>query len=551
MTTETSASANPVPTPPAAPPPRRGLRWWPAVLILILGAIAQSAAWRSIDDRTTQVMVAWGLYAFEAFLLVLWWLTFSRMSLRVKLWGFVIGGVLCAASTRVIRIDDFAGDMIPKFAWAWSSTREDRAEEFRKTKPAAETASEAKAGATEFVVSRDDWPDYRGRERDGIVHGIQLDPDWEAHPPRKVWRHPVGLGWGSFVVVGNRAYTQEQWRDDEAVVCYDVETGEPVWSHKDRTRFEESLGGDGPRATPTIADGRLFALGATGILNCLDPVTGAKLWSTNILTDAKAQNLTWAMSGSPLVVGDAVIVNPGGSEGKSVIAYDVLTGHQIWSAGSAKAGYASPQSARLCDRDVVLMFDNVGLSTYDPDAHKLLWDFGWTNGPPCNAAQPITLSDDRVFIGNGYGKGSVLLQVKRDGDQWSVDPIWESKHLKLKFNSAVLHGDSIYGLDEGILTCISVADGKRQWKGGRYAYGQLVLVDDLILVLAESGEVALVPATPDEFREVAKFQAIEGKTWNNPVVCRGKLFVRNCDEAACYELPVAKAAATAEVPAAE
>jgi outer membrane protein assembly factor BamB len=286
-------------------------------------------------------------------------------------------------------------------------------------------------------------------------------------------------------------------------------------------------------------------------LNCLEARTGKKLWSHDTLAEAKAANTEWGMAASPLVYDNVVVVNPGGPEGNGVVAYDRVSGEKVWSGGSDKASYASPELRVVDGVRQVLIFDAVGIAGHSPEDGAQLWKFPWTNAPTVNAAQPIVLGDpahSQVFIGNGYSVGSAVLGVSHDAEGWRTAAVWQSRQLKLKFNAAVARDGYVYGLDEIILACLSTADGKRQWRGGRFGYGQLLLVGDRILILAESGEVVLVEANPKEFHELARFPAIEGKTWNHPVLCRDHLYVRNAEQAACYDLSAKSSVSSAEVP---
>jgi outer membrane protein assembly factor BamB len=229
-------------------------------------------------------------------------------------------------------------------------------------------------------------------------------------------------------------------------------------------------------------------------------------------------------------------VNPGGPNGNGVVAYDRATGEKRWSAGHDIAAYSSPTLAVLEGERQLLIFDGVGLAGHNPETGAELWKFNWTNSPHINVAQPIAVDDRHVFIGSGYAQGSALVEVTRASTGWKCVDRWQSTDFKLKFNNAVLRNGYLYGLDEGILVCLDARDGNRQWKRGRYGYGQILLVDDLLLIEAESGEMVLVETTPDAHRELARFSAIEGISWNAPVLCRGRLLVRNSNEAACYDL---------------
>ncbi|MBC7820841.1 MAG: PQQ-like beta-propeller repeat protein, partial [Planctomycetaceae bacterium] len=404
-----------------------------------------------------------------------------------------------------------------------------------------------------------DWPAFRGPNRDDVVIGESLRTDWDARPPKQLWKHPIGSGWGAFAVIGRRAWTLEQRGENELCVCYDIETGRELWLHADAVRFSSPQGGVGPCSTPTVHDGKVFTQGATGILNCLDAATGRRVWTRNTLEDAGSPNLEWGQCGSPLIVDDLVIVNPGNNDEASrakrtsVIAYRRETGEKVWAVGGRQGSYSSPHFTTL-RRDVhqeilsaerqVLIFDGLGVVALRPETGGRLWEFAWINTPQVNSAQPLVIDENLVLIGSGYGKGSVLLgflpQVDEVGGRHlEVVERWQSAQFKLKFNSAVRRGDFVFGLDEGMLTCLSLKSGKRLWKQGRYGYGQMLLVEDKLLILTEEGDVVLVPATPETPetpRELARFHAIDGKTWNHPVLSRGRLLVRNSDEAACFDL---------------
>jgi outer membrane protein assembly factor BamB len=352
-----------------------------------------------------------------------------------------------------------------------------------------------------------------------------------------LWRREVGAGWSAFAVSGACAVTQEQRGTQEGVTCYDLRTGEPIWMHADEARWEDPLGGPGPRATPTIADGRVYALGGTGLLNVLDLRTGDAIWSRNILEDNGAQAPSYGVSSSPLVLDDAVVVQAGGPDGRSLVAYDRERGERLWSGGVDPASYSSPVLARLVDREMILMLTAARVVGHDASDGRLLWSFPWP--PTERVSQVRRLPGDRVFVSSGYGVGAKLLEVDETPEgEYVVDLVWESLAMKAKFSNVVHREGYLYGLDDGILACVDAADGTRRWKGGRYGHGQLILVHDLLLVLAEDGRVVLVEAVSEGHREIAAFQALEGKTWNHPALAGGLLLVRNDREAACFELPL-------------
>ena len=394
-----------------------------------------------------------------------------------------------------------------------------------------------------------DWPGFRGPNRDGKALHEVVRTNWSEEPPKLLWRQPVGPAWSSFAVVGDLAFTQEQREGFEVVVAYRAETGEEVWAHSNEGRHETGLGGIGPRATPTFYDGRLYALGATGDLDCLDPRTGELLWTRDILADAGTQPLDFGYAGSPLVYGDVVVVEPGlnvrqggdrsvydDTEPGQLIAYDRLTGDIVWRAGKRQAGYTAPRLETLHGREQLLLFSGFGVGGYDPANGAELWWSGWENPYGTNSVQPIVLGDS-VFVSTEQ-TGSTLLDLDPSTTPWKVTSKWETPRYKLRYNGGVEQGGVIYGLNAGVLSALDPETGERLWKKGRYKFGQVLLLRDHLLVLAESGEVALVDISPDGMEELATFQAIEGRCWNHPVVRGGLLFVRSDQEAACYDLRV-------------
>ncbi len=390
-------------------------------------------------------------------------------------------------------------------------------------KPAAEFASLS-------------WPEFRGPKRDGVVRDGPISVDWKAAAPRALWRQPVGEGYAAFVVGAGRLFTIEQRRDKEAVVCYDAATGREIWLFEYRASFEETLGGDGPRATPTLQGERLYALGAEGHLNCHDATTGRRHWRCNTLSDFGAKNLSWGMSASPLVVDDKVIVTNSGIGGGSILAYHAETGELLWKTDAGQQGYSSPVVAKLAGRRQILNLAAYALNGLDPANGAILWSFPWKTEYGINVSQPIVVGDDRIFVSSGYGHGCALVQLESAGGAFRPRELWSNISIKNKFSSSVLHDGFVYGLDERVLACVEVATGERKWKGGRYDYGSILLVGDHILVLSEDGLLALVKASPEAFEELGRLQILEGRTWNNPAVAGGYLFARNHKEMVCYDL---------------
>lgn len=407
--------------------------------------------------------------------------------------------------------------------------------------PAA-PATEMKTEVPKPLAIKAEWPGFRGANRDSVVLDVRINTDWAAAPPVQIWRRPIGPGWSSFSVRGDILYTQEQRGQDEIVSAYKVSTGEPVWRHRDPIRFYESNGGAGPRATPTIHNDRVYAHGATGMLNALDANNGNVIWSHNTSTDTKREVPMWGISSSPLVVGNVVIVSVYGT----LTAYDLATGKLSWVGPIHGGAYSSPHLVTVDGVSQVVILSSPGAVSVNPADGKLLWEHKWEGGA---IVQPAITSEGDILINAMAatgGLGTRRLVIKHSGAEWTPEERWTSNGLKPYFNDLVVHEGHAFGFDGSILSCIDLADGKRKWKGGRYGNGQMLLLaeQDLLLVLSEDGEVALVSATPDQFKELARIPALNAKTWNHPVIVGNVLLIRNGEEMAAFRLPSAGAAAT-------
>jgi outer membrane protein assembly factor BamB len=380
------------------------------------------------------------------------------------------------------------------------------------------------------------WTNYRGINRDGRYDEQRVLTTWPADGLKPVWKQPIGGGYASFVVADNVAFTIEQRRNQEIVAAYNIQNGRELWTYGWDASFVESMGGDGPRATPTWDEGKIYALGATGELHCVDAKTGKKIWSKDILKDNGATNLQWGMSASPLIVDDKVIVQPGGKSGKSIVAYNKNNGAAVWRTLNDAQAYVSPMLATLANRRQVVAITASRIVGLNPDDGAMLWEYPWDTSGGINCSQAIPIDGNRFFVSAGYGKGAALVEVKDNGSKLSAGKVWENSNMKNKFNSSVILNGYAYGLDEGIMACIDVATGERKWKGGRYGYGQVILASDHLIVISDTGDLALIKATPDSYQEIAKFAALEGKTWNYPAIANGKLLVRNASQMACFDI---------------
>jgi outer membrane protein assembly factor BamB len=452
------------------------------------------------------------------------------LGVLIATWGFF----------ATVRFDGTTGAFVPQFSFRWIPTDEENAIAQRATiTRAADSAADAAAKPIESQPG--DWPGFRGPNRDGKRPGVRIATDWKTNPPKELWRHLVGPGWSSFAVIGTRAYTQEQRGTDEVVVCYDANTGAEMWVHKDATRFDEAMGGAGPRATPTFHDDRIYAQGANGELNCLNAASGKKLWSHNVATDSKAKVPQWGFSASPLVVQGIVMVFAGGKDGKGVLGYRADSGELAWAAGEVTNTYASLQPATIDGVEQAIICSREGLVAFEPATGKVLWQYEWKPDEEMfnRVTQPAVVSASDMLIGSGFGMGSRRVHVSREKDAWKADEVWQTTAIAPYFNDCVVHKDHVYGFHNNpFFVCVSLADGKQKWKERGYDSGQVLLLpdQDLLVIQAEKGEVALVEAKPDRRTELGRIPALKAKTWNHPVIANGKLFVRNGVEAACFQL---------------
>lgn len=445
--------------------------------------------------------------------------------------------LLACGAWLLVRSNGITSNADADLAWRWSETAEARMLAKMPSAPVAPTVAVSapvavapSAPVAPAVMA--EWPGFRGPRRDGVVGGAKVSSDWAAHAPEPLWKREVGPGWSSFAVSGDVFYTQEQRGEDEVVACYRVRTGAPVWVHKDAARFWESNAGAGPRGTPTLAGGRVYTMGATGIVNALDARTGAVIWKRNASEDTKAAVPGWGFSASPLVVGDLVVVAASGA----LIAYSAGSGEVRWLGPSGGSGYSSPHLATIDGVEQILFMNGSGVTGVAVADGRTLWEHAWPAGG--RIVQPGLTSDGDVLVSGSDGMGMRRLTVRRGEGGWTVTQRWQTTGLKPYFNDFVVYQGHAYGFDGRILSCIDLADGARKWKGGRYGSGQMMLLagQGMLLVLSEEGELALVAATPEGFREVGHATGISGKTWNHPVLAGDVLLVRNGQEMAAFRL---------------
>ena len=509
-------------------PSRKPIRWWPGIVIVVLAVVAivwmrrqEDWAFQKRNLAVAQVVIISGI------LLLIWWTFLSRAPTRLRL-GMTFGAIgLVIILGAMFRIRGMSGDMLPIVEFRWA----------KRAPTGVDSAPTKEVPTLNFTPEALDvaFPQFLGPDRNGVLSGPRLQTDWAKRPPEILWRQNVGPAWSGFAVVGVMAVTQEQHGDEEIVIARALLTGREVWRHADKARYNTVIAGEGPRATPTISEGRVFTVGATGILNCLDLATGRRLWSRNLIAEG-AKMAQWGCASSPLLVGELVVVHGGEDAPKSLEAFQIADGKPAWSASGLSPSYASPITATLADVPQVLAFNDGSVAAHDPATGKLLWQKSWGNGNVV-CSSPVVVSSNRVLFSSGYGVGAELLEISRnDVGKMSVNSIWKSMRMKAKFSHLFARDGFLYGLDDGIFACVNLADGSLRWKEGRYGHGQGLLVGENYLLMAESGELVLLKPTPDAPNELARFRVFNSKTWNPPALVGDLLFVRNDQEAACVRL---------------
>lgn len=506
-----------------------GLLWWR------FGAQVSDFGLQNVLSYIMAIAV-WGFAVLGAMLTsrrIIW---LSLLLIPVLL----IGGFL--AFFRVVRVD---AEIVPQFAWRWSETA---------ALPDAEPASDSPVDAF-FAPRSTDYPQFLGPDANSTMLNTHVETNWKEHEPKILWKQPIGKGWSGFAVQGDAAYTMEQREQEEWVSCYDANTGKLLWHYAIPGLHFNPLGGTGPRTTPVIFEGRVYAMSAVSNFVCLDMRTGEKVWSIDLLDlvgatqEAFESSVMWGRSGSPLIVDGKVIIPLGGTGAsmKSLIALDAKTGAEVWRAGDDQISYSTPTIVTLQGQRQILYVSEAKLNAFAIADGKDLWQVPWPSSSrsDANVSQPIALDDTRVLMTKGYGGGGQVIEVKLADGAWSTNSLWKIEAvLRTKFTSCVIKDGNAFGLNDGILECVDLSNGKRLWKKGRYRHGQVLLVGDELLITAENGSLVLVAADPNEFRELATMPVIGDVTWNTAALSGDRLLMRNSDEAACVILPLKSASST-------
>lgn len=520
--------------------------WWRNVLVpgILVGgwAVVLAVVWLPGGwPRDFCWVVTYASSLLLLLALAVWFWFFALVRRRTRLGVSLLVLALLAGVCAVFQLEGFDGDLGPiiRFrSWARASPPQGQLV-VRPLKPLV------------WASSPQDWPGFLGPRRDGVLAGVKLLAEQETSPVERVWAVSLGKGWSSFAVVGQLAFTQEMYGDREYVTCLALADGHVLWrslhappEEETPQAFRSRLGGDGPRATPTVAQGRVYAYSSRGVLSCFDLATGKRLWHRPVLLPYGNQPPRWGCASSPLVVDQLVVVAGGSGRSPALLAFHARDGKPAWQAGtpgSSSDSYDSPTLATVCGKRQILYVSDDQVAGYEPATGRQLWSHPWPWAAAVHPKVPQVLVVDQhhLVVAAGYDSGVALLHLQQD-QQGNIQArlLWKNRNLKPKFTNPVVYQDHLFGLDMGILTCLELKSGRRRWKRGRFGHGQLLLVGDVLLIQAESGQVALVRADPRRFRLLARWPALADKTWNVPALAGPWLLVRNDRQGMCFRLDV-------------
>lgn len=385
-----------------------------------------------------------------------------------------------------------------------------------------------------------DWPQLHGPARDGHSAETKLNWNWPKDGPKVAWKLDVGTGWAAPVVAGERLIVFHRIDDDEILLCLDPATGKEKWKHSYRTKYRDDFGfDDGPRATPTIAGGKVFTLGPAGDFAATDLATGKELWHRNLLTDYKADKGFFGAACSPLVMGDKVLVNVGG-KGAGVVAFNAADGKEVWKSTDDGASYSSPVAAELDGKPAAVFLTRRGLRVLDPASGKSLYDYPFRprDNNSVQAATPLVKGDE-IFLTVSYATGGVLVSAKKG----EVNEVWASdKAISSQYTTPVRVGDYLYGthgrsdFNNGAMRCVEWKTGTVKWSQEKYGVASVIAVDGGLLALTETGELVRFDASPDGYKERARAEILKKPTRAAPALANGLFFARDGKTLVCVSL---------------
>jgi len=378
-----------------------------------------------------------------------------------------------------------------------------------------------------------DWPQWRGPNRDGISKETGLLKQWPSDGPPLVWKAKgAGSGYSSLAISNGRLFTMGLRGNREYVFAFDVATGKEAWATAHGNAFHNDRG-NGPRGTPTVDGERLYALGGSGDLSCLEAATGKVVWTMNVLQKFGGANIQWGISESPLVIGEKVLVNAGGP-GASIVALNKKDGSLIWKSQSDEEGYSSAIAVEAAGGTQVVFFTATRVVGLDLRDGRLRWEYPRPANGTANVATPIARAN-RVFVSSGYGTGGGLVEIKADG---KAQEVYFTRDMMNHHSSSILIGDYLYGFSNNILTAMRFDSGEVAWKDRSVGKGSLAYADGNLYALSENGVVGLIEATPSGYKEKGRFRIQQDSlpTWTHPVIAGGRLYLRDQDTIYAYDV---------------
>ena len=403
-----------------------------------------------------------------------------------------------------------------------------------------------------LTTSATEWPQWRGPNRDGVSDEVGLLKEWHPNGPKMLWQIPLGEGFSGISVSQGRVYTMFSKGNDEFVVCLDATDGGEIWRFRSDKNYYEGQGGNGPRTTPTIDGDLLFTISAHGKLYALNAASGQEVWSHDLQRKFGSKMPRWGFTTSPLIEGELLLVEVGGKGEKSIVAFNKNSGDVIWSSHKDKLGYSSPIAITVKEVRQIICFTGTKLVAVSPTDGTIYWQYPWKTGYDVNAATPVFIPPDKVFISSGYDKGAAVVQMRvflsPDDDRTATEQIgenqgivrikeiWKNRKMKNQFASSVLHENYLYGFDNSILKCIEADTGEEQWKSRGYGKGTLILADGHLIILSDKGKLGLAEATPTGYIGKASAKVLSGLCWTAPTLANGKLYVRNEKEMICLDM---------------
>lgn len=381
------------------------------------------------------------------------------------------------------------------------------------------------------------WPQWLGPERNGI--STETDLFGEVPAFEQVWRSNVGPGFSGLSVQDGKIYTMYSRGTSEYAVCLDATTGTELWATRTGARFADSMGGPGPRSTPTVTGDKVYTASAGGAIYAIDAETGDVLWSVNLATELgseRTKGYDWGYTGSLLVEDGRVLVEAGGQDNRSIAAFSANAGELLWSVGNDELGYSSPISVTLAGQRQAIFFTGYNLLGVAPEHGNILWQHGWRTDYEANAATPVFIPPNRFFISSDYGTGGSMVEVSGDNGSFSAHEVWRNRNMKNHMATSIYYEGHLYGFDSSILKCLDANTGQVKWQTRGFKKGTLIIADRHLVVLGEDGNLAVAKATPAGFSAKAETQVLNSRCWTAPSLAEGHIYVRNLTTIACLRI---------------